>query len=60
MVAEADGEITASADTDHAFVLNNYLVQGNRGTAWAYNTALLRYLLILMQIQRTNGTFSCI
>lgn len=59
-VDEADQRISAAADPDHAFVGNNYLVQGNCGSAWVFNTTQQAYTLIPMQIQRPNGTFTCL
>jgi hypothetical protein len=58
-VDAAESRITAGADPDHGFVLNNYLVQGTCGTAWVFDTTQLSYVLITVQVQRPNG-FVCL
>ncbi|MHB1329846.1 MAG: hypothetical protein ACYC2K_16735 [Gemmatimonadales bacterium] len=59
-VYDAEREISAAADADHAFVHSNYLVQGNCGKAWVFNTIQQAFVQIAMQMQRPDGTFTCI
>lgn len=56
----ADGRITDASDTGHSFVGNNYIVNGNCGQAWVFDTAQQFFVLFPMQIQRDDGSFTCI
>ncbi len=59
-VLDAEREISAAADVDHAFVNSNYLVQGSCGKAWVLDTIQQAYAQIPTQVQRPDGTFTCI
>lgn len=59
-VDEADRRIRAAADVDHAFVGNNYLVQGNCGKAWVFDPTQQAFVQIAVQMQLADGTFTCI
>ncbi len=58
-VDDADRNVNDGADSDHAFVNSNYLVQGSCGKAWVFDSSLRRYNQIQLQIKRLNGTFVC-
>ena len=59
-VDAADQRIRASADNGHAFVKNNYVVQGLCGKAWVFHTTTVAYAQILIQQASAGGSIVCI